>query len=90
MSQRWARFQGADIEIIGELRNPEIIAVGSRIRELARLQRQYGQGRWRKLKDTSLGRWPDGSIYLVEVHWYEAHGIGQFEFRVIRTLEKRP
>ena len=37
-------------EVISEITDIEIIAVGSSIREIARLRKQYGKGRWRKLK----------------------------------------
>jgi hypothetical protein len=37
-------------EIIGEITDVESIAVGSSIREIARLRKTYGLGRWRKLK----------------------------------------
>jgi len=37
-------------DMIGPVRPPETIAVGSSIREVARLRRVYGQGRWRKRK----------------------------------------
>jgi hypothetical protein len=36
-------------EIVGEIAHVETIAVGSRIRDLPRLRRLYGLGRWRKL-----------------------------------------
>lgn len=36
-------------EIIGPIEDIEIIAIGSRIRDIMRLRRQYGHGRWRKL-----------------------------------------
>jgi hypothetical protein len=35
-------------EVVGEITNLETIAVGGRIRNLERLQRLYGEGRWRK------------------------------------------
>lgn len=75
-----------DVEIIGEVTEIEVIAVGSRIRELERLRRAYGLGRWRKLKGVGVVRLPDGSIRACEVHWYEAHGIGRVEFKVKRIL----
>lgn len=37
-------------EIIGEIKNIEIIAIGRRIRDIMRIQKQFGYGRWRKLK----------------------------------------
>jgi hypothetical protein len=71
-----------DFEIIGEITHIEPIAVGRSIRDLARLRKQYGQGRWRKLKGIALVRLRDGSIHTAEIHWYEAHGIGRKEFKL--------
>jgi hypothetical protein len=36
-------------EVIGVITEIEAIAVGKSIRDLRRLQKQYGKGRWRKL-----------------------------------------
>jgi hypothetical protein len=36
-------------EILGDITDIEPIAMGSAIREVARLRRQYGRERWRKL-----------------------------------------
>jgi hypothetical protein len=36
-------------EIVGEISAIETIAVGSGIRDLARLQKRYGAGSWRKV-----------------------------------------
>jgi hypothetical protein len=71
-----------DFEIIGEITHIEPIAVGRSIRDLARLRKQYGQGRWRKLKGIARVRLRDGSIRTAEIHWYEAHGIGRKEFKL--------
>jgi hypothetical protein len=60
-----------DFEVIGEIADQEVIAVGARIREVARLRRAYGAGRWRKMKGTAQVRLPGGSIHRAEVHWYE-------------------
>jgi hypothetical protein len=37
-------------EIIGKIENPETFATGKGIRELPRLQKAYGKGKWRKRK----------------------------------------
>jgi hypothetical protein len=71
-----------DFEIVGEIARIEPIARGSSVRDRIRLQRQYGQGRWRKLKGVARVRLVDGTIRLAEIHWYEAHGIGQREFKL--------
>ncbi len=74
-------------EIIGEIVDVETIAVGSGIREVARLRRMYGRGRWRKLKGVARVRLGSGRIRLAEVHWYEAHGIGKREIKRKRYLD---
>ena len=66
-----------NFEIISEFSDVETIAVGTSIREIARLRRIYGRGRWRKLKGVAQVRLGDGKIRLAELHWYEAHGIGK-------------
>jgi hypothetical protein len=71
-----------DFEIIGEITQIETIARGSGIRNRARLRRQYGRGRWRKLKGVANVRLIDGSVRLAEIHWYEAHSIGKREFKL--------
>lgn len=73
-------------EILGPISNVETFAVGSAIREIARLRRVYGRGRWRKRKGIARVRLADGTIGLAEVHWYEADGIGRKEFKLKRLL----
>ena len=70
-----------NFEIISEISQVEIIAVGSSIRDLPRLNKTYGSGRWRKLKGVATIRLTNGSIRLAELHWYEAHGIGKLEIK---------
>lgn len=71
-----------DFEIIGQIRDIESIAVGGGIRNLQRLRKRYGRGRWKKMKGVATVRLQDGSIHTAEVHWYEAHGIGKKEFKL--------
>lgn len=71
-----------DFEIIGEITRVETIAIGTGVRNRARLRKQYGGGRWRKLKGLANVRLPNGRIRLAELHWYEAHGIGKREFKL--------
>jgi hypothetical protein len=73
-------------EVLGEITQKRTIAVGRGIRELRRLRRIYGPGQWRKMKGVARVRLPDGTIARVEVHWYEAHGIGQNEMKIKRLL----
>jgi hypothetical protein len=76
-----------DFEIVGEISGISTIAVGNRIRELSRLRRAYGAGRWRKLKGVALIRLRSGQIRTAELHWYEAHGIGKKEIKRKRYLD---
>jgi hypothetical protein len=70
-----------DFELVGDVTDIETIAIASAIRELPRLRRLYGKGRWRKMKGVARIRLRDGRIRLAELHWYEAHGIGKKEFK---------
>ena len=72
--------------LLGPITQVETIAVGSGIGELARLRKFYGKGRWRKRKGVAKVRLSDGSAHLVEIHWYEATGIGQKEYKIKRFL----
>jgi len=74
-------------EVVGEIKNVETIAVGCRIRDIMRLRKQFGAGRWRKLKGIAEVRLQNGEIGEAEVHWYEAHGIGRKKMKIKRLLE---
>lgn len=76
-----------NFEIFGEIQNIEIIAVGNSIRELERLRKVYGSGRWRKLKGIATIELENGTICEAELHWYEAHGIGKKEIKIKYILE---
>ena len=73
-------------EIVGDIRQIETIATGSGIREVARLRKFYGKGRWRKRKGIAHIRLPNGSLHFAEIHWYEAGGIGRKEFKIKSLL----
>lgn len=75
-----------EFEILGDISQVEVIAIGASIRELARLEEVYGAGRWRKLKGTALVRFADGATDRAEVHWYEAHGVGRRELKIKRLM----
>ena len=76
-----------DFEILDRVSDAETIAVGTRIREVRRLQRIYGRGRWRKRKGIARVRLEDGTVRTAELHWYEATGIGRHEFKIKRYLD---
>ena len=74
-------------EIIGKIENQETFATGKGIRELPRLQKIYGKGKWRKRKGVAQVKLANGTILLAELHWYEATGIGKREFKIKRYLD---
>ena len=74
-------------EIVGEISDIERIARGPSVRERGRLHRQFGVGRWRQLKGVATVRLANGKIRTVELHWYEAHGIGKRKLKIKRYLD---
>lgn len=77
----------ADFKLISEVVGTETIAEGSAIRELPRLIESYGAGRWRKRKGVATVELAGGQVRRVELHWYEAHGIGRTELKIKRYLD---
>lgn len=71
----------ASFEIISDITDEEVIAIGRSIRDLERLREQYGDGRWRKMKGIATIQLSNGHVRKAEIHWYEAHGIGRKEFK---------
>ena len=76
-------------EILSEISHIHTIAEGRGIRDLRRLRRTYGEGHWRKRKGFATVRLADGTIWFVELHWYEAHGIGKKESKIKRFLRQK-
>jgi hypothetical protein len=74
-------------QICGELADVETFAIGKSIRELPRLRKLYGKGRWLKRKGFADVRLPNGTIRKAELHWYEASGIGKKEFKIKGFLD---
>ena len=76
-----------DFEILSDITSITKIAVGREIRDIGKLRRTYGLGRWRKLKGIATIRLRDGRIRVAELHWYEAHGIGRKDIKRKRYLD---
>jgi len=76
-----------DFIILDRISQVETFAVASRIRELRRLRRAYGLGHWRKCKGIARVKLQDGTVRRAELHWYEATGIGRYEFKIKRYLD---
>ncbi len=60
-----------EFEIVGQITDIEIIAVGSSIRILPFLRKKFGRG----------------EVRFAEVHWFEAHGIGKRLMRIKTFLD---
>lgn len=73
-------------QLIGELRGIGTIAAGVAVRDRRRLNREYGRGKWKKMKGFATVRLADGTICDAELHWYEAHGIGKKEIKFKKPI----
>jgi len=74
-------------EIVSKIEGAETFASGNAIREIARLRRTYGKGRWRKRKGLADVQFLDGSVRRAEIHWYESAGLGKIEFKIKYLLD---
>jgi hypothetical protein len=84
---RPATIRGVFFRIRGDVVEIETIAIGRSIRELPRLRKFYGQGRWRKRKGLASIELSNGTIRQAELHWYEASGIGRKEYKIKRFVD---
>lgn len=75
-------------EVVSDITDVEPIAVGRSIRDLGRLRKWYGAGRWRKMKGVATICLANGRIRRAELPWYEAHGLGRKEIKRKRYLEE--
>ena len=75
-------------EVVGAVEEVETIAAGPRVKLRSFLRKTYGRGRWRKLKGVATVRLPNGKFRRVELHWYEAHGIGRRDIKIKDYLDK--
>lgn len=63
--------------LISEIINIQIIAKGNGVDIRHELNQAYGRGNWRKLKRIAAVEYTNGEVWEVELHWFEANGIGQ-------------
>lgn len=75
-------------EIVGEIERAETIASGRGVDIRAHLRKVHGAGRWRKRKGFATVRLANGRLRHVELHWYEAHGIGRRDFKIKTYVDK--
>jgi len=86
LGQRWRTIGPVKFEIVGDIEQVETIASGRGVKIRPHLQKVYGKGRWRKLKGVATVRLPNRKLRKVELHWYEAHGIGRRDVKIKRFL----
>ena len=75
-------------EIVGTIAEVETIAVGTSVRIRAALRKAHSVGRWRKLKGIATIRLANGQVRQVELHWYEAHGVGRRDMKIKRYVDE--
>ncbi len=76
-------------EIVGPIEDVEQIAAGTSVRVRALLLKAHGPGRWRKMKGYATVRLANGQVRRVELHWYEAHGVGRRDMKIKRYAIER-
>jgi hypothetical protein len=82
------RIGNVQFTIVGDIERIETIAAGRGVRIRSYLAKLYGKGRWRKRKGEATVRLPNGRTRRVELHWYEAHGIGRRDFKIKQYVDK--
>ena len=76
------------VDVVGAITEIEPIAAGPSLKVRAFLRKAYGRGRWRKLTGVATVRLPNGRLRRVELHWYEAHGIGKRDLKIKGYLDQ--
>ncbi|MGP8330085.1 MAG: hypothetical protein ACT6FF_07190 [Methanosarcinaceae archaeon] len=76
-----------NFEILGEIKDIETIATGRGVYIRRYLERNYGKGRWRKMKGVAQVQLLCSQIFNAEIHWFEAHGIGRKDFKIKRFIK---
>jgi hypothetical protein len=56
-------------EVVGTIKQVEVIAAGLGVRERRRLWKAYGRGSWRKLKGIARIKLRTGARVTAELHW---------------------
>lgn len=74
-------------EVVGAIEQIETIATGPSLRVRVFLNKTYGRGRWRKMKGIATVRLSNGQLRRVELHWYEAHGVGKRDLKIKRYYQ---
>jgi hypothetical protein len=75
-------------ELVGAIEQIETIAVGPSLKVRSFLRKTYGPGRWRKMKGVATVRLSNDRLRRVELHWYEAHGVGRRDLKIKRYFDR--
>ena len=78
-------------KIISAITQIQVMAKGTGVDIRQHLNRTYAGGRkvnWRKLKGIAIVEYANGEQWEVELHWFEAHGIGRRDEKDKRKLRK--
>jgi hypothetical protein len=73
--------------VISEISHIEVIARGTGVDIRRFLSQRYGENRWRKLKGRAWIEYENGCMAFTEIHWFEAHGIGQVQLKIVREFK---
>lgn len=71
-------------DVVSPIERIEAIATGPNVKVRSFLNKAYGRARWRKMKGVATVRLLNGQLRRVELHWYEAHGIGKRDIKIKR------
>lgn len=78
-------------KVISAITNIQVIAKGTGVDIRQHLNRTYAGGRkvhWRKLKGIAIVEYVNGERWEVELHWFEASGIGRRDEKDKHKLRK--
>ncbi len=75
-------------EVVGAVEQVETIAAGPSLKLRSFLRKTYGPARWRKMKGVATVLLSNGQLRRVELHWYEAHGVGRRDLKIKRYVDR--
>lgn len=76
-------------EKLTPITNIQVIAKGTGVDIRHYLNHTFGHGNWRKLKGIALIKYENNEIWLAELHWYEANGIGKRLEKVKQRIKRQ-
>lgn len=80
-----------NFKVVSEISEIETFARGLGVRIRAYLNQQHASGRrmrWRHCKGIATVEYANGEIWIVELHWFECHGIGRVDLVDKRRIRR--